>query len=112
MGFEERDGSIWLTGYIHCFGDVTLEVEKRFDDRMKGQLLQIRGRTYRYVAWVEGHHSLLRYHNVHLNDTDYHHRVFNWRTGDEVLYETLVRHQFPTMSEVLDEVQAVYQAFK
>ena len=87
-------------------------MEKRFDDQMKGSLLQVRGKTYRYVAWVQGLHPLLRYHNTHLYDDDYHHRVFNWRTGDEVLYETLVRHQFPTMSEVLDEVQAVYQAFK
>ena len=55
---------------------------------------------------------MLRYHNTHLNDDDYHHRVFNWRTGDEVLYERLERHQFPTLAEVLDEVQAVYLAYK
>ncbi len=74
--------------------------------------MQIRGKTYRYAAWVSGHHSLLRYHNTHLHDEDYHHRVFNWRTGEEVLYERLERYQFPTLSEVLDEVQAAYNAFK
>ena len=54
----------------------------------------------------------MRYHNVHRNDDDYHHRVFNWGTGDEVLYERLERHQFPTLGEVLDEVQAAYLAFE
>ena len=48
---------------------------------------------------------------MHRNDSDYHHRVFNWRTGEQVLHETLERYQFPTLSEVLDEVQAVYQEF-
>ncbi len=112
MDFTERDGSIWLAGSIYCFGDVIIEVQKRFDDQMKGSLFQIRGKTYRYVAWVQGHHALLRYHNTHLNDDNYHHRVFNWRTGEEVLYEALERHQFPTLAEVLDEVHAVYHAFK
>lgn len=87
-------------------------MDKELETRMTGPLLQVRGKTYRYVAWVQGHHALLRYHNIHLNDDDYHHRVLNWRTGEEVLYETLERHQFPTLSEVLDEVQAVYHAFK
>ena len=50
---------------------------------------------------------VLRYHNVHLRDSDYHHRVFNPLTGDEVFYERLERHQFPTLSEVIDELEVI-----
>ena len=47
---------------------------------------------------------LLRYHNIHERDDDYHHRIFSPHTGKEVCYERLERHQFPTLSEVLDEL--------
>ena len=101
-----------MVGFLFCLHNVVMQVRKGLNVRRMGGLPQVRGFSYRYVAWVQGHHALLRYHNIHLNDDDYHHRVLNWRTGEEVLYETLERHQFPTLSEVLDEVQAVYQAFK
>ena len=29
------------------------------------------------------------------------------RTGEEILYERIHRHQFPTFSEVLDELEIV-----
>jgi hypothetical protein len=112
LEFERRKQSIWLSGPIYCYENVILEVEKELETQIKGRLLQVRGKKYRYAAWVRRHHSLLRYHNVHRDDDDYHHRVFNWRTGEEVLYERLERHQFPTLSEVLDEVQAVYLAYE
>ena len=32
--------------------------------------------------------------------------------GEEVLYETLERHQFPTFSDVLDEVQAANLSYR
>ena len=50
---------------------------------------------------------VLRYHNVHLRDSDYHHRVFSPLTGDEVFYEKLERYQFPTLSEVIDEIEVI-----
>ena len=98
-------------GRLYCYGGVVLEVDKELETRRPGRLLQVRGLSYRYAAWVRGHHPLLRYHNVHRNDDDFHHRVFNWRTGQEVLRETLKRDQFPTLSEVLDEMQAAYHHF-
>ena len=63
--------------------------------------------SYRYAAWVEGGHPVLRYHNVHWNDDDYHHRVFNPLTGEETGYETLFRYQFPVFTEVLDELELI-----
>ena len=114
MDFSEEDGdTIVQRGQVFCLDDVVVRVTKYLEtNRTSRGLLRVRGFSYRYVAWVEGHHALLRYHNRHLDDDDYHHRVFNWRTGDEVLYERLERHQFPTLAEVLDEVQAVYLAYK
>ena len=50
---------------------------------------------------------MLRYHNIHRGDNDYHHRVFDPLTGEEVFYEPLQRHQFPIFSEVLDELEII-----
>ena len=109
---EENADTVVLRGSILCLNDVVIDVRKFLETQYTGRgPLRVRGFSYRYVAWVQGHHPLLRYHNVHRNDRDYHHRVFNWRTGEQVLHETLERYQFPTLSEVLDEVQAVYQEF-
>ena len=51
--------------------------------------------------------KVLRYHNIHQYDSDYHHRVFDPLTDREVLYETLERNQFPTLSEVIDEIAEI-----
>ena len=61
---------------------------------------------------MAGGHPVLRYHNVHINDEDYHHRVFDPQTGDPVLYERLERYQFPTMTEVLDEIEKVVRTMR
>lgn len=89
---------------VYCFNDVILEVEKWFELADFGQVLKIRGFSYRYVGWVKDKHCILRYHNVHQDDDDYHHRIFDYGTGVELKYERLERWQFPTFSEVLDEL--------
>lgn len=107
LRFTEERGEILLKGQVYCLHDVVLEVENRFEMRYSGQLLRVRGYSFRYAAWVQHGESALRYHNIHQNDDDYHHRVFDPRTGEEILYERLHRHQFPTFSEVLDELEIV-----
>jgi len=42
---------------------------------------------------------------MHVDAREYHHRVFDPNTGEQIFYETLTRFQFPTFSEVLDEVE-------
>ena len=101
------EGILSLEGDIHCFRRVVLRVEKRFQSRYSGGLRRIRCYSYRYVAWVEKGHPVLRYQNVHRNDDDYHPRVFNPLTGEEVFYERLERYQFPLFNEVLDEIDIV-----
>lgn len=94
-----------MQGHVYCNYQVILEVEKWFDTDYRGNRLQIRGRRYRYVAWIQGGHPLLRYHNVHEDPNEYIHRVFDPRTGKEILFEVLTRVQFPTFPEVLDEME-------
>ncbi len=106
----EDEGVLALEGEIYCSGDVVLEVEKWFAIRYFGSLRKVRCFSYRYVAFVRGGNSLLRYHNVHSNDDDYHHRVFNPETGEQVLYERLERYQFPLLTEILDELELITRA--
>ena len=94
-----------MVGHCYCARGVTLEVEKWFDTRVRGSMLQVCGVIYRYVAWVRGGHLILKYHNVHENPDEYHHRAYDISSGDEILYEKLARFQFPTFTDVLDEIE-------
>ena len=100
-----------MRGQVFCLKNVVLEVEKHLETQLSGGVRKVKGLSYIYAAWVQGIRPLLRYHNVHQRDSDYHHRVFNWRTGDQVLYETLKRYQFPTLFEVLDEMEVVFAVY-
>lgn len=96
-------------GRVYCKRGVILEVEKWFACRYAGEILQVKCILYRYVAWIKNGHPILRYHNLHENHDEYHHRVFDPQTGKPILYETLTRSQFPLFSEVLDEIDLVMQ---
>ena len=100
-------GELLLQGRGYCFRSVVLEVEKYYQSRYLGGLRRVRCYSYRYAAWIEGGHPVLRYHNIHLNDDNYHHRVFNPLTGEESGYETLFRYQFPLFTEILDELEVI-----
>jgi len=102
---NENEGVLLLRGHIYCLRNVVLEVEKWLDLRYFGTQLKVRGSSYRYSTWVYGGGRVLRYHNVHSGDSDYHHRVFDPATDQQTLYERLERYQFPTLSEVLDEAE-------
>ena len=99
-------------GRVFCLRGVILEVEKRLRVGYSGGQLRVRGFSYRYAAWVENLGPLLRYHNLHANTDEYHHRVLDPHTGDEIFYEMLQRHQFPIFSEVLDELEILTQDLK
>lgn len=101
----EADDLITQRGQVFCRRGVILEVEKRLRVSYSGGQIRVRGFSYRYVAWVENLGPVLRYHNLHANPDEYHHRVFDPHTGNQIGYETLQRHQFPTFSEVLDELE-------
>ena len=107
---DKASGRLHLLGYLYCLRGVVLEVDKHLDTRYVGRVLKVRGERYRYVAWIREGHPVLRYHNMHQYDDYYHHRVFDPRTGEQILYERLERYQFPTLSEVIDEIEVVTRA--
>ena len=106
LGFARgAEGVISLIGVVHCQKDVLLEVEKWFDARYFGNTLRVRCHTYAYIGWLRGEHLLLKYHNLHRDRDEYIHRIYDPITGEESFNEALQRHQFPTFSEVLDELE-------
>ena len=106
LGFARgAEDLISLIGVVHCRKDVLLEVEKRFDTRYSGNTLRVRCHTYVYVGWIRGEHLLLKYHNLHRDRDEYIHRVYDPAAGEQVIYEILQRYQFPTFTEVLDELK-------
>lgn len=48
---------------------------------------------------------MLKYHNLHNDPNEYHHRVYDPLDGREIGHEVLEREQFPVFSEVLDEAE-------
>lgn len=70
----------------------------------------MRGVTYRYVAWLPGEHLILKYHNLHRDSSEFHHRVYDPATGEETGYERLTRRQFPTLAEVIDEIGLILES--
>ena len=108
LAFARQDeAGLSLIGTVQCQKNVLLAVEKWFDTRYSGPILRIKCRTYVYVAWLPGEHLLLKYHNLHRDRDEYHHRIYDPHTGEEVFHEILERYQFPVMTEVLDELQAL-----
>ena len=74
--------------------------------------MRVRPYSFRYIAWVRGGNLILKYHNVHAGDDDYHHRAYNPLTGRQMLHERLTRQQFPLLSEVLDEMEIVTRSLE
>lgn len=106
---QEDEGVISLRGMVRCPKSVVLEVEKWFESRYFGSTLRIRCHTYRYIAWKVSGHLLLKYHNLHRDSNEYHHRIYDPETGRETFHEVLERYQFPTFPEVLDELELITQ---
>ncbi len=94
-----------MSGRVDCLKDVVLEVQKEFDLRYSGNIIRVRCYSYSYVAWIPGQHLLMKYHNLHRDRDEYHQRIYDPRTGEEIAHEVLKRYQFPPFTEVLDELQ-------
>ena len=114
FAFLELNGVLFLrmAGRCYCRRGVLLEVDKLFETRYSGRVLQIRGIRYVYVAWITGSTLVLKYHNVHQDPQEYVHRAYDPNTGNEILYETLTRFQFPVFTEILDESEVLTRALE
>ena len=85
-----------------------MQVTKKFDIRYDGRTrMYVRCYSYNYLGYVPGRHLILKYHNLHADPNDYIHRFYDPATGKQILYETLHRYQFPTFSELLDELESL-----
>ena len=85
-------------------------MEKGFETRRVGGFLQVRGVEYRYIAWLPGEHLILKYHNLHDDPAEFHHRAYDPATGEQTGYERLTRAQFPTLTEVIDEIGLILES--
>ena len=108
--FEEVENEgvllIHLEGDVYCLNGVTLKVEKWFETRQTAdRLLQVKGITYRYIGYKRGGNLVLKYHNLHEDEDEYMHRIYDGETGDLIFSEALTRAQFPVMTDVLDELE-------
>ena len=88
-----------------------MKVEKWFETRKTPNgLLQVRGVTYRYIAYKRGANLLLKYHNLHVDEDEYIHRIYDPETDEIKFSEVLTRAQFPVMTDVLDELEQLTYA--
>ena len=95
--------AVW--GECLCRRQVSLIIRKELAFRYVGNIRQVRGVSYNYVAWIPGRNLVLKYPNGHENPDRYIPRAYNPQTGQQILYEELTRSQFPVLSEVLDEAE-------
>lgn len=110
VGTDADTGELLIRGTVHCAKGVMLDVRLIFEyDDLH---IPHRVRCFRsaYIGWQTGGNPLLKYHNLHADPDDYIHRVYDPVTGKQTLYEVLQRHQFPTFSEVLDELECLARA--
>ncbi len=100
-------GLLSLRGQVICAAEVVIEIEKYLTVRLNNRnQIEARGRRYRYHAHIPGRGNLLRYDNSHGFD-EFHRHEYVFPTEDQRPLETLTREEFPTLIEVLDEVQAM-----
>ena len=100
-------GLVSLQGQVICAGDVIIEIEKYLTVRLNSRnQIEIRGRRYRYHVQIPGRGNLFRYDNSHGFD-EFHRHEYVFPTEDQRPLETLTREEFPTLIEVIDEVQAM-----
>jgi hypothetical protein len=98
-----------LSGIIYCKYSIVLAVEKYYETRvLRDGRLQLRCFSYRYNGSIIGKHNIIRYDN---NDDfeDYHKHIFSKDTGEQTERIQLTRATFPTLSDILDELQSIYE---
>ena len=108
--FLGLDGLLYvsLSGEIHCKDNIVLYVDKVMETRWVGKgRIQVRGLIYCYNAKITGKCNILRYDNEH-EFGDYHKHTFDIATGKQVARISLSRRDFPTLSDILDELASMF----
>lgn len=101
-------------GLIVCREGIEIDVDKRLIVRSVGNRAQVRGFKYRYHARIQGPafgrsgQNVLRYDSGHAHTPDvYHRHEYELETGQDQL-TTLTREEFPVLSEIVDELAAMF----
>ena len=107
--FLLEDGeAIKLAGTVVCNAGIVILVEKYLALRVHRGVEQARAYRYSYNAYIPGRGNVLRYDNAHLDaPDDYHRHEYDLATGEQLRLEILTREQFPTLIEVVDELEAI-----
>ena len=101
-------------GLLLCRSGIEIEVDKRLNVRTIDNRLQVRGSGYRYHARIRGRgfgrsgQNVLRYDSGHAHTPGvYHRHRYDLETGEDRL-TTLGREEFPVLSEMVDELAAMF----
>ena len=94
-----------------CHDNVEIKVEKLLAVRTHSGQVQVRGFKYNYHARAfDGRfgRNVLRYDSGHAHTPGvYHRHEYDLETGEDRL-TTLNREEFPVLSEVVDELAAMF----
>jgi hypothetical protein len=108
--FEDGRAIVSVAGAIYCGNSVILEVEKYAETKWRGRRnprLWARTFAFRYNAHLPRQETVLRYDNGHSLD-EYHMHAYDERLGKAGPAIRISREEMPHLSEVLDELQALF----
>lgn len=113
MPTEGREGpkAYSCEGVVICRGGVEIEVAKLLQVRVRLGQVEVRGLKYRYHARIFSGgvgRNVLRYDSGHAHTPGvYHRHEYDVDTGEDRL-TTLTRDEFPVLSEMVDELAAMF----
>ena len=94
-----------------CRGGVEIEVAKVLRVRVRSGQFEVRGTKYKYHARLfdgGAGTNVLRYDSGHAHTPGvYHRHEYDLETGEDRL-TTLTREEFPVLSEMVDELAAMF----
>lgn len=105
-------GYFLFVGVIECAGDIVVDVRKELR-AVDGAGADIRVETasYSYNAKVRGRGNILRYDGPHAHrPVDHVHRYRVFDGDDEGTIEEIAPRQWPTLGQVLEELEQWYYA--
>ncbi len=94
-----------------CRGGLEIDVRKLLDARLRAGRVEVRGLKYNYHARIfsaGARRNVLRYDSGHAHTPGvYHRHEYDLETGEDHL-TTLSREEFPVLSEMVDELAAMF----
>lgn len=105
------NGVMLMSGLIECAGDIMLTVTKHLQVvDGEGDNVRVKNVGYSYQGWLRGHGNIVRYDSPHENHNRCHHvhRADCFTPGADETLEEIPDGQWPTLGEVLHELEKWY----